>query len=85
MGDALRTIDVPRNKLWITTKWSRSNRSPFDSVQESLEQLGTDHLDLYLIHGLWVLDGDASKIPHTWKQMEEIHKRGWAKSIGVSK
>lgn len=41
-----------------------------------------DHVDLYLIHHPRVTQGD---IPGAWKQMEELHKEGKVKSIGVSK
>ena len=52
------------------------------SCEESLQKLGIDYIDLYLVHGPWVFLDD---IPGTWKQMEELYREGKVKSIGVSK
>lgn len=51
-------------------------------MEESLANLGLDYVDLYLVHHPRLCQGD---IPGTWKQIEELHKLGMAKSIGVSK
>lgn len=70
-----------RSELFVTTKWS--GWAPIkQSISDSLEKLGVDHVDLYLIHNPRITNGD---IEGTWKQFEEVHKEGQTKSIGVSK
>jgi diketogulonate reductase-like aldo/keto reductase len=52
-----------------------------ESIKDSLEWLGLEYVDLYLIHNpAW--GGD---IKDTWREMRGVKKEGWAKSIGVSK
>ena len=83
VGQAIKESGLARSELWVTTKWSGvEDKSPGQSIDESLEKLGLDYVDLYLIHSPRLAKGD---IPGTWKQIEEIHKAGKAKSIGVSK
>lgn len=81
VGEAVATSGVPREDVFITTKlWNddiRKHRT-MDAFQESLERLGTDYVDLYLIH--WPAEGwqDA------WTAMQEIYRSGRARAIGVS-
>ncbi|WWC57732.1 uncharacterized protein I303_100266 [Kwoniella dejecticola CBS 10117] len=82
VGQAIKESGLARKDLWITTKWSGvDDKDPLTSVKESLEKLGIDYIDLYLIHHPRLTKGD---IPGTWKKMEELHKAGYVKSIGVS-
>lgn len=82
VGRAIRESGVPRSEIFITTKvWNddqraRRVRAAFD---ESLERLGTDYVDLYLIH--WPVPGCYRE---TWDSLQEIHRSGRARSIGVS-
>lgn len=83
VGQALKESGLSRADVWITTKWSGvDGKSPRQSMEESLEKLGVDYVDLYLIHHPRLTNGD---IEGTWKQMEELKKLGLTKSIGVSK
>ena len=65
----------------MTTKWGGRKSIP-DSINDSLEWLGVDYVDLYLIHNpAWA----GKDLPGAWREMEEVKKSGKAKSIGVSK
>jgi diketogulonate reductase-like aldo/keto reductase len=83
VGQAIKASALPRSSIWLTTKWSGTDgKGCKQSIQESLSKLGVDYVDLYLIHSPRVANGDISG---AWKEMEEVKKNGWAKSIGVSK
>lgn len=74
---------MSRNQLWVTTKWSGiDGKGARQSIGESLEKLGLEYLDLYLIHSPQVTKGD---IKGAWKELETLQKEGKTKSIGVSK
>jgi diketogulonate reductase-like aldo/keto reductase len=82
-GQGIKESGLSRKDLWITTKWSGVNSSsPREACEASLEKLGVSSVDLLLIHHPRLTNGD---IPGAWKKMEELHKEGKAKSIGVSK
>jgi aryl-alcohol dehydrogenase-like predicted oxidoreductase len=82
-GQGIKESGLSRKDLWITTKWSGVNGStPRQACEASLEKLGVSSVDLLLIHHPRLTNGD---IPGAWKKMEELHKEGKAKSIGVSK
>jgi len=74
---------VDRSEIFITSKVWPSNLG-YDSTRQacekSLERLGTDHLDLYLIH--W--PDSQERILESWNAMIEMQKNGLIKSIGVS-
>jgi diketogulonate reductase-like aldo/keto reductase len=82
VGRAIRHCGVPREQLFITTKvWNDDVRrdrvtAAFD---ESLDLLGLEYLDLYLVH--WPITG---KIVTAWRAMEQIARSGRVKAIGVS-
>ena len=82
VGAAIRQI--PRDQLFLTTKlWNDRHDDVRQALSESLEKLGTDHVDLYLIH--WPatkLYGDS--YISAWDQMQELKVEGLATSIGVS-
>jgi len=83
VGQAIKEGGLARKDLWITTKWSGvDDKDAQVSINESLEKLGVDYVDLYLIHHPRVTKGD---IKGAWEAMEDIQKQGKAKSIGVSK
>ena len=80
VGRAVRDSGVPRADVFITTKFHpRRGRDPEEEeAKRSLERLGVDHVDLYIIH--WP-EGGAT---WAWEGMQRAHERGYARSIGVS-
>jgi 2,5-diketo-D-gluconate reductase A len=84
VGEAIRTSGIGRDELFVTTKCNNSNHGRLDSqkaLDESLEKLGLDYVDLYLIH--WPLPGKDLYVD-TWKGFEEAVQDGKVRSIGVS-
>ena len=78
VGRALRESDVPREEVFITTKFYPAREDPEAEAQRSLKRLGVDHVDLYIIH--WPQGGPT----WAWPGMEKARERGYATSIGVS-
>jgi 2,5-diketo-D-gluconate reductase A len=84
VGEAIAKSDIPRDQLWITTKCNNSNHGYDDAqtaLDESLQKMGLDHVDLYLIH--WPLPGKDLYV-ETWKGFEKAQSDGKARTIGVS-
>lgn len=82
VGEAIRQAGIPREELFITTKIAPDamrNGTVRQSIDESLTKLGTDYIDLLLIH--WPV---AEHIAETWKIMEEYVDNGKVRSIGIS-
>lgn len=82
VGRAIRASNVPREDIFVTTKlWNddQGYNSVFRAFDESLNKLGLEYVDLYLIH--WPV---AEKIVDSWRALEEIYASGRAKAIGVS-
>jgi diketogulonate reductase-like aldo/keto reductase len=78
VGRALRDSGLPREDVFITTKFYPGRRDPDAEVQRSLERLGLDFVDLYIIH--WPQGGPT----WAWEGMERARQSGRARSIGVS-
>jgi diketogulonate reductase-like aldo/keto reductase len=78
VGRALRDSGVPPEEVFITTKFYPALEDPESEAQRSMERLGVDHLDLYIIH--WPQGGPT----WAWPGMERAHGSGYARSIGVS-
>src|SRR4051812_26707429 len=80
VGKALRDSGVPRDEVFLATKFYPRSRSgdPRAEAERSLERLGVDHVDLYLIH--WPEDGPT----WAWPGMQQAHEQGLARSIGIS-
>jgi diketogulonate reductase-like aldo/keto reductase len=78
VGRALRDSGVPREEVFITTKFYPAREDAEVEARGSLERLGVDHVDLYIIH--WPQGGPT----WAWPGMERAHERGYARSIGVS-
>src|SRR3954468_7898610 len=78
VGRALRDSGVPREEVFITTKFYPAQQDPEAEAQRSLERLGVDQVDLYIIH--WPQGGPT----WAWPGMEGARERGYARSIGVS-
>jgi len=84
VGRAIASSGLDRSELFITTKlWNADQgyESTLQAFDESMERLGLETLDLYLIHWLQPKQG---KYVDTWKALIELQRRGRVKSIGVS-
>ncbi len=84
VGEGLRTSNVRREDIFLTTKVWNDDQG-FDStlaaMDASLRRLGTDYVDLYLIHWPSAYRG---KFIDTWKALIRLREEGKARSIGVS-
>jgi 2,5-diketo-D-gluconate reductase A len=78
VGRALRDSGVPREQVYITTKFFPGGKDPAAEAEHSLRRLGLDYVDLYIIH--WPQGGPT----WAWPGMERAHQLGHARSIGVS-
>lgn len=84
VGRAIQAAGVPRDELFVTTKlWNddQGYESAIAALDASLERLGLDHVDLYLIH--WASPQRGTYLD-SWKALIELQKQGKATSIGVS-
>ena len=84
LGRAIAASGLPREDFFITTTlWQddQGREAPHRAIDASLERLGLDYVDLYLIHWPHPSDGLAAD---TWLAFEEIRDAGRARSIGVS-
>ncbi|HMH93120.1 MAG TPA: aldo/keto reductase [Streptosporangiaceae bacterium] len=86
VGEAIAQSGLDRSDVYVTTKLGNGAHRPDDArraFDASLKALGSDYVDLFLIH--WPLptryDGDYVS---TWQTLEEFYRDGRAKSIGVS-
>jgi diketogulonate reductase-like aldo/keto reductase len=81
VGAAIRASGLPPGSVWVTTKLANGDQGATTArraFEASLERLGLDAVDLYLLH--W---------PHerrleSWPVLEQLHAEGLARSIGVS-
>ena len=78
VGQGLRESGVPREQVFITTKFYPARRDPAGEIERSLRRLGVDRVDLYIIH--WPQRGPT----WAWPGMEQARELGLARSIGVS-
>ena len=78
VGEALRRSGIRREEVFITTKFNPSAKDATRELGHSLERMGVDYVDLYLIH--WPRGGAT----WAWPAMEQAHRLGFARSIGVS-
>ncbi|HET9872702.1 MAG TPA: aldo/keto reductase [Propionibacteriaceae bacterium] len=92
VGDGVRTSAVPRDDLFVSTKLAAEIKD-YDgaaaAIDGSLEKLGLDHVDLMLIHSPQPWDdfrgGDyAEGNREAWRALEDAHRAGRIRSIGVS-
>ncbi|MDN6900392.1 aldo/keto reductase [Oenococcus sicerae] len=93
VGQAIKDSGLKRDQVFLTTKLPAEIKNHDDilkNFQESLDNLQTDYVDLYLIHAPWPwsdinldyrYDGANQE---AWRTMEEIYQSGRAKAIGVS-
>jgi 2,5-diketo-D-gluconate reductase A len=81
VGEAIRESGVPRADIFVTTKLPPSDaHRARQTLDKSLRLLGTDYVDLWLIH--WPVDGGASI--QTWRALLAARDAGLAKAVGVS-
>ena len=81
VGRAIQDSGIPRDEIFVTSKlWLQDYGyvAAKQGIQTSLNKLGLDYLDLYLIHQPY---GD---VPGAWRAMEEAKQAGILKSIGIS-
>ena len=84
VGRAIASSGVPREELFVTTKLATEDQgfgASQDALAASLERLGLEYVDLYLIH--WPA-GDAGKYVDSWGGLMKSREDGFTKSIGVS-
>ena len=92
VGRAIRDSGIPRQKIFVTTKLWNTNHSSDEARQafeESMEKLGLDYLDLYLIHWpnpkpLRENDEWKTRNAEVWRAMEDLYQEGKIRAIGVS-
>lgn len=84
VGEGIRRSGIAREELFVTTKldgeFQGSGRA-VAGLHAALDQLGTDYVDLLLIH--WPLPGRDQYVD-TWRTFEQLHAEGLARAIGVS-
>jgi 2,5-diketo-D-gluconate reductase A len=84
VGRAIAASGVPRDDLFITTKLATEDQgfqASQDALTASIERLGLDYVDLYLIH--WP-GGDPGKYVDSWGGLMKRKEDGFTRSIGVS-
>ncbi|WP_434305649.1 aldo/keto reductase [Clostridium botulinum] len=81
VGTAIKESGIPREEIFLVSKVWNSDQGyekTLKSFENSIKELGTDYLDLYLVH--W----PQSLTKETWKALEKLYKEGRVKAIGVS-
>ncbi|MDO3640132.1 aldo/keto reductase [Mycolicibacterium arseniciresistens] len=84
VGRAVKSSGIPRDEVFVTTKLATGDlgfKSSQDAGRASLERLGLDYVDLYLIH--WPA-GDHGKYVDSWGGLMKLKEDGVTRSIGVS-
>lgn len=84
VGEGMRSSGVPRDDIIVTSKLPGRHHGRDEArvaVRESLERLGLERIDLYLIH--WPLPR-LDRYVDTWKTLIELRDEGLLRSIGVS-
>jgi 2,5-diketo-D-gluconate reductase A len=78
VGKALRESGLGRDEVFLTTKFSPWADDPVGAAEQSLRRLGTEYIDLYLVHS------PRGGPTWAWPGMEHAAELGYAHSIGVS-
>lgn len=81
VGKAIKDSGIPRDQIWVTTKmWLQDYKyeDAKKSIETSLQKLGVDYIDLYLLHQPY------GAVDEAWQALEEAQKAGKIRSIGVS-
>jgi len=86
VGEAIARSDLDRGEVFVTSKLDNDAHEPDDArhaFDATLKALGTDYVDLFLIH--WPLPARyGGDFVQTWRALEEFYREGRARSIGVS-
>jgi 2,5-diketo-D-gluconate reductase A len=86
VGDAIARSGLDRGEVFVTSKLGNDAHEPDNARQafdETLKALGTEYVDLFLIH--WPLPARyGGDFVQTWRVLEEAYRQGRARSIGVS-
>ena len=80
VGRALADSGIPREEVFVTTKVPPGTRNPRQTLEESLRDLGTDFVDLWLIH--WTEGGSVHE--GLWQVLLEAQRAGRVRDVGVS-
>jgi hypothetical protein len=78
VGHALRDSGVPRDQVFVTTKFHPRRNDPVAEAEKSLRRLGVEQIDLYLAHSP---EGSATR---AWAGLERARELGLTRSIGVA-
>jgi diketogulonate reductase-like aldo/keto reductase len=78
VGEGLRESGIPREEIFVTTKFFPGNRDAAAEAERSLRRLGLEQVDLYIVH--WPQGGPT----WAWPGLERARELGYARSIGVS-
>ncbi|PNS20968.1 hypothetical protein CAC42_5034 [Sphaceloma murrayae] len=92
VGLGIKDSGVPREQIWITTKLDNPwHKRVEEGIESSLKSLGTDYVDLYLMHWPSSTDPTDLKKHHpdwnfvdTWRELQKLPASGRVKNIGVS-
>ena len=82
VGEAVRQSSIPRQEIFVTTKlWDSDQgyQTAHDAFDRSMDQLGLEYVDLYLIH--WPVEKLRND---SWRALNNIKESGRTRSIGVS-
>ncbi|MGA9840619.1 MAG: aldo/keto reductase [Thermoplasmata archaeon] len=85
VGAAIRASGVPRSEVFVTTKlWHRDQgyAAAKKAARRSLETLGLEYIDLYLIH--WPFADSPADRLGSWTALEELRAEGVCRAVGVS-
>lgn len=80
VGRAIRDSGVPREQIFLTTKLPPDHPGAQATIEASLRALGTDYVDLWLVH--WPPGGEESVA--TWREFIAVREAGLVRAIGVS-
>ncbi|KAK6216469.1 hypothetical protein LQW54_003474 [Pestalotiopsis sp. IQ-011] len=83
LGIAVKESGLPRSDLFLTTKVF-GHTDVEGHLRRSLEKLGTDYIDLYMLHEPFSARGDPAALQAVWRDMEACLEKGLARNIGVS-
>ncbi|KAJ7076867.1 NADP-dependent oxidoreductase domain-containing protein [Mycena belliarum] len=98
VGRAIRDSGIPRTDIYLTTKlWNTEHHRVKEAFEDSLQKLGVDYIDLYLLHwpqgkntlsiaaaGKVLAPEEHPTFIETYKEMEKLLQTGKVKTIGVS-
>ncbi len=81
-GEGLERAGLGRDEIFVTTKlWNDRHGDARAALAESLERLGLDHVDLYLIH--WPVPRNDNYV-EAWRTLVQLRDEGLARAVGVS-